>query len=100
MTELGTGVVGGILEHKSIQNRTAGQREAIETSSDALIHNQTQAMRGQTANQDRYLGRMTQAHQDYAQGQINAATVGASQAAGGESRNGDYLRRDQQKCVA
>jgi len=51
-----------------------------------LIHNQNRAMKGQPANQDRYLGRMTQAHQDYAQGQINAATEGASQAAGGVNR--------------
>jgi len=84
--ELGLGVAGGYLEYKSIQDRAAGQRSAIDTSSEALIRNQNRAREGQLGNQDVYLNRMTQAHRDYAQGQIDAANAGASQSAGGVNR--------------
>ncbi len=53
---------------------------------EGLIANQTQAAEGQIANQDVYLSQMTEAHQKFAQGQIDAADAGASQAAGGVNR--------------
>ena len=50
------------------------------------MDNQTRAAEGQIANQDVYLTQMTDAHQKFAQGQIDAANAGASQAAGGVNR--------------
>ena len=50
------------------------------------MENQSDAAKGQIANQDVYLKQMTDAHQKFAQGQIDAASAGASQAAGGVNR--------------
>lgn len=50
------------------------------------MDNQTRAAQGQSANQDIYLKQITDAHQRFAQGQMDAANAGASQAAGGVTR--------------
>jgi hypothetical protein len=84
--ELGGGALGVYEQYRSIQNRAAGQQGALNTATEGMINNQTLAAQGQTANQDIYFGKMSEAHQQYAQGQIAAANAGAAQAAGGVVR--------------
>lgn len=84
--EVGGSAYGLREQYRSIQNRAAGQQSALDNATQGLINNQTRAAQGQISNQDIYLTQMTQAHQEYAQGQINAANAGAAQAAGGVNR--------------
>jgi hypothetical protein len=80
------GAYGLYQQYRSIQNRAEGQQDALNTATGGLINNQMNAAQGQSANQDVYFTQMTEAHQRYAQGQIDAANAGASQAAGGANR--------------
>jgi hypothetical protein len=84
--EVGGGAYGLREQYRSIQNRAEGQQKAVNTATAGLMENQTRAAQGQVANQDVYLKQMTEAHQQFAKGQIDAATVGASHAAGGVNR--------------
>ncbi len=84
--KIGGGAYGYYLQYDSIQNRAEGQQKALHEATGELIDNQTWAAEGQTANQNVYLQQMTDAHKKFAQGQIDAATAGASQAAGGVNR--------------
>ncbi len=84
--EVGGGLYGAREQYRSIQNRAEGQQSALDTATGGLMDNQNRAAAGQVANQNVYLSQMTEAHQKFAQGQIDAATVGASQAAGGVNR--------------
>src|SRR5262249_35827819 len=86
VVEIGGGAVGLYEQYKSIQDRAAGQKGAIDTSTGKMIENQQRAATGFTGNQDVYLRQMTETHQRYAQDQIAAARAGADQAAGGASR--------------
>lgn len=83
---IGGGAYGLYQQYDSIQNRAEGQQTALNTATGGLMNNQTQAAQGQIANQDVYLTQMTEAHQKYSQGQIDAANASASQAAGGVNR--------------
>jgi len=80
------GTVGLYEQYQSIQNRAEGQQDALNTATGGLMNNQINAAQGQSANQDVYFSQMTEAHQRYAQGQIDAANAGAPQAAGGVNR--------------
>ena len=82
----GGGAVGFYEQYRSIQNRAEGQQSALDTATTGLINNQTRAAQGQSANQDVYLRQISEAHQRFAQGQTDAASAGASQAAGGIAR--------------
>jgi hypothetical protein len=73
-------------QYKSIQNRAAGQQEALDSATGGLITNQKSAAAGQSTNQDVYFSQVSKAHQKYAQGQISAADAAAVQAAGGVNR--------------
>lgn len=84
--ELGGGAAGLYLQYKSIQDRAAGQKGAVNTSTDKMIDIQERAAAGFSGNQDVYVKRMTEIHQRYAQDQIAAVRAGADQAAGGASR--------------
>jgi hypothetical protein len=84
--KLGGGAYGLYQQYRSIQNRAEGQQSALKTATGGLIENQSNAAKGQSANQDVYLAQMTDAYQKFAQGQIDAASAGASQAAGGVNR--------------
>lgn len=84
--EIAGGAGGLYLQHKSIQDRAAGQSTAINTSSDKLIQNQERAAAGFSGNQDAYLRQMTEIHQRYSQDQIAAVRAGSDQAAGGATR--------------
>jgi hypothetical protein len=72
------GAYGLYQQYSSIQNRAEGQQDALNTATGGLINNQMNAAQGQSANQDVYFTQMTEAHQKYAQGQIDAANAGAS----------------------
>jgi len=80
------GAAGLYLQYRSIQNRADGQQAALHTATEGLVSNQTEATQGHITNQDAYFGQMSEAHQKFAQGQIDAANAGASQAAGGVNR--------------
>jgi hypothetical protein len=80
------GAYGLYQQYSSIQNRATGQQEALSRSTHGLIANQTNATEGHLANQNTYFAQVSEAHQRYAKGQIEAANVGASQAAGGVTR--------------
>jgi len=86
----GLEVVGGAgglyLQYKSIQDRAAGQKGAVNTSTDKMIDIQERAAGGFSGNQDAYVKQMTEIHQRYSQDQITAIRAGADQAAGGASR--------------
>jgi hypothetical protein len=84
--EVGGGLYGLREQYRSIQNRAEGQQSALNTATGGLMDNQNRAAQGQVANQDVYFTQMTDAHQKFAQGQIDAANAGASQAAGGVNR--------------
>ncbi len=84
--EVGGGLYGAREQYRSIQNRAEGQQSALDTATDGLMDNQNRAAAGQVANQNGYLSQMTEAHQKFAKGQIDAARAGASQAAGGVNR--------------
>lgn len=83
---IGGSAYGMYQQYDSIQNRAEDQQNALHIATGGLIDNQTRAAEGQTANQNVYLQQMTNAHQQFAQGQIDAANAGASQAAGGVNR--------------
>jgi hypothetical protein len=74
------------MQYKSIQDRAAGQKGAVNTSTDKMIENQERAAGGFSGNQDTYVKQMTEIHGKYAQDQIAAVRAGADQAAGGASR--------------
>jgi len=80
------GAAGLYLQYRSIQNRADGQQAALNTATEGLVSNQTEATQGHITNQDAYFGQTSEAHQKFAQGQIDAANAGASQAAGGVNR--------------
>ena len=84
--KVGGSAYGLYQQYDSIQNRAEGQQSALHTATGGLIDNQNRAADGQTANQNVYLQQMTGAHQQFAQGQIDAANAGVSQAAGGVNR--------------
>jgi hypothetical protein len=84
--EIAGGAGGLYLQHKSIQDRAAGQKNAVNTSTDKMVENQERAAGGFTANQDVYVKQMTEIHQRYSQDQIAAIRAGADQAAGGATR--------------
>lgn len=84
--EIVGGGVGLYLQHQSIQDRAAGQKSAVNTSTDKMVQIQEQAAAGFTGNQDAYVKQMTEIHQRYSQDQIAAIRAGADQAAGGASR--------------
>ena len=84
--EVGGGVYGSREQYRSIQNRAEGQQSALNVATGGLMDNQNRAAAGQVANQNVYLSQMTEAHQKFAQGQIDAARTSASQAAGGVNR--------------
>jgi len=84
--EIAGGAGGLYLQHKSIQDRAAGQKDAVNTSTDKMVENQERAAAGFTGNQDVYVKQMTEIHQRYSQDQIAAIRAGADQAAGGASR--------------
>jgi len=90
LTAAGVEVVGGAAglyeQYKSIQDRAAGQKSAVNTSTDKMVENRERAASGFTGNQDVYVKQMTEVHQRYAQDQIAAIRTGADQAAGGASR--------------
>jgi hypothetical protein len=86
LVELGGGAAGLGLQYESIQRRAAGQKGAVNVSTDKLIQNQESAAAGFTGNQDAYVRQMTEIHQRYSQDQIAAARAGADQAVGGASR--------------
>jgi hypothetical protein len=86
VVEIGGGAVGLYEQYKSIQDRAAGQKGAIDTSTGKMIENQQRAATGFAGNQDVYVKQMTDIHQRYAQDQIAAVRAGADQAAGGASR--------------
>jgi hypothetical protein len=84
--EVGGGLYGLREQYRSIQNRAEGQQSALNTATGGLMDNQNRAAQGQVANQDVYFTQMTDAHQKFARGQIDAANAGTSQAAGGVNR--------------
>jgi len=84
--KVGGGAYGLYQQYRSIQNRAEGQQDALNTATGGLMNNQTRAAQGQSANQDVYFTQMTEAHQRFAQGQIDAANASASQAAGSVTR--------------
>jgi hypothetical protein len=84
--EIAGGAGGLYLQHKSIQDRAAGQKSAVNTSTDKMVQIQEQAAAGFTGNQDAYVKQMTEIHQRYSQDQIAAIRAGADQAAGGAAR--------------
>ena len=73
-------------QYRSIQDRAAGQKTAVSTSTAKMIENQERASSGFSGNQDVYLRQMTETHQRYAQDQIAAVRAGADQAADGATR--------------
>ena len=86
VVEVGGGAAGLYLQYKAIQDRAAGQKDAVSTSTDKMIENQERAAGGFSGNQDAYVKQMTEVHQRYAQDQIAAVRAGADQAAGGATR--------------
>lgn len=84
--KVGGGAYGLYQQYRSIQNRAEGQQNALNTATGRFMENQSSAAKGQSANQDVYLAQVTEAHQKFARGQIDAASAGASQAAGGVTR--------------
>ncbi|MCI0485225.1 MAG: hypothetical protein L0229_01230 [Blastocatellia bacterium] len=84
--KVGGGAYGLVQQYRSIQNRAEGQQTALNVATGGLMENQNRAAEGQIANQGVYLRQMTEAHQKFARGQIDAASAGASQAAGGVNR--------------
>jgi hypothetical protein len=84
--EIAGGGAGLYLQHKSIQERAVGQKNAVETSTGKMIENQDRAATGFSGNQDAYVNQMTGIHQRYAQDQVAAVRAGADQAAGGATR--------------
>lgn len=86
----GVEIVGGgarlYLQYKSIQDRAAGQKSAVNTSTDKMIDIQGKAAAGFAGNQDVYVKQMTEIHQQYSQDQIAAIRAGADQATGGATR--------------
>ena len=84
--EIGGGGLGLYEQYKSIQDRAAGQKNAVNSSADKMIGNQDRAASGFSSNQDTYLKQMTEIHQRYSQDQIAAVRAGADQAAGGATR--------------
>ena len=84
--EIAGGAGGLYLQHQSIQDRAAGQKNAVHTSTDKMIQIQEQAATGLSGNQDMYVKQMTEIHQRYSQDQIAAVRAGADQAAGGATR--------------
>ncbi|MEK6320981.1 MAG: hypothetical protein AABN33_04800 [Acidobacteriota bacterium] len=86
----GLEVVGGgaglYLQYKSIQDRAAGQKGAVNSSTDKMVEIQERAATGFSGNQDVYVRQMTEVHQRYAQDQIAAVRAGADEAAGGATR--------------
>lgn len=86
VVEIAGGATGLYMQYKSIQDRAAGQKGAVNTSTDRMIENQERAAAGFGGNQDVYVKQMTEIHQRYAQDQIAAIRTGADQAAGGASR--------------
>ena len=86
VVEIAGGATGLYMQYKSIQDRAAGQKSAVNTSTDKMVENQERAAAGFTGNQDFYVKQMTEIHQRYSQDQIAAIRAGADQAAGGASR--------------
>jgi len=84
--EIAGGAGGLYLQHKSIQDRAAGQKSAVNSSTDKMVQIQEQAASGLTGNQDAYVKQMTEIHQRYSQDQIAAIRAGADQSAGGATR--------------
>ena len=84
--EIGGGAAGLYMQRESIQNRAAGQNNAVTTATDKLLANQERAALGLTSNQDAYVNQMTEIHQKYSQDQIAAIKAGSDEAAGGASR--------------
>jgi hypothetical protein len=84
--ELAGGGAGLYFQWKSIQDRAAGQKGAVNTSTDRMIENQERASAGFSGNQDAYVNQMTEIHQRYSYDQIAAVRAGADQAAGGATR--------------
>lgn len=84
--ELAGGGAGLYFQWKSIQDRAAGQKGAVNTSTDKMIENQERASAGFSGNQDAYVKQMTEIHGRYAHDQIAAVRAGADQAAGGATR--------------
>ncbi len=80
------GAAGLHQQHQSIGSRADGQHLALDVATEKQITNRQDAARGQYANQDAYLSRMTQYHKEYAAGQTAAANASAGQAAGGVNR--------------
>lgn len=80
--EVGGGAYGLYQQHQSIQNRAAGQTDALNKATDARVVIQQQAQQGLAGNQDTYQQQMTVNHQQYAKGLSDAANASASQAAG------------------
>jgi hypothetical protein len=88
--EIAGGAAGLYEQYKSIQDRAAGQKNAVNTSTDRMVENQERAAAGFGGNQDMYLKQMTEIHQRYGQDQIAAVRAGADQAAGG-ARHGTSI---------
>jgi hypothetical protein len=90
LTAAGVEVVGGAAglyeQYKSIQDRAAGQKSAVNTSTDKMVENQERAATGFSGNQDAYVKQTTEIHQRYAHDQIAAVRAGADQTAGGAAR--------------
>jgi hypothetical protein len=84
--ELGGGAYGLYQQHESIQNRAAGQTDALNKATDARIAIQQQTQTTLAGNQDSYQQQMTANHQQYAKGLSDAATASAGQAASGVHR--------------
>src|SRR5262249_35533948 len=61
--ELVGGGVGLYEQYKSIQDRAAGQKGAVNTSTEKMIENQDRAASGFSGNQDTYVRQMTEIHQ-------------------------------------
>jgi len=84
--EIGGGAYGLREQYKSIQDRAAGQADALDWATEARVLNQQAAWRGLVSNQDLYRQQMAANHRQYAQDVSEADDSSASQAASGVGR--------------
>jgi hypothetical protein len=84
--EIGGGVVGLGMQYRSIQNRAAGQRSALNEAFDTRIANQERASRNLVQNQEMYRGEIVGANERRAQGLTAAEIAGANRAIAGANR--------------